>query len=89
MKYYLCKFMKNDPQLSMTNTYDVVGHICTIYSDDDLLEIPSYLIKDYYEIKEILDEYNCEDIILDPITEDEFNNEWKNVEHLYINKRNM
>lgn len=90
MRYYLGKlmyYMSDDP-----------GAICEgwaasvlIKSDDDLKEVKPYELNNYYEIRELLDNNDCEEIHLVEIDEDEYNDYMEDVkngkmESLFINR---
>lgn len=71
---------------------DEVTETILIQSDDDLTEVKPYLLNEYYEIKELLEQYDCERLNLEEIDEEEYKEEWEQdiqeekVISLFINK---
>lgn len=90
MYYFLCKFLYvGDRSGFSANIPDEVGHLCIIKSDVNLNEIKISLVKQHYEIQELLDNNDCEDINLIEITEEELNTEYYGLEVLIINKSDL
>ena len=74
MKYYLghlCYCPDTDHGVP-----DEVAETILIQSDDDLTEVKPYLLNEYYEIKELLEQYDCERLKLEEIDEEEYEEEW-------------
>lgn len=90
MYYFLCKFMYvSDRSRFSANIPDECGHQCIIESDANLDEIKVSLLKQHYEIQELLENYDCEDITLIKITKEELNTEYYDLEVLTINKTDL
>lgn len=90
MYYFLCKFIYvSDRSRFSANIPDECGHQCIIESDVNLDEIKISLLKQYYEIQEQLENNDCEEIILEEITEEELNTEYYDLEVLTINKADL
>ena len=74
MKYYLghlCYCLDADHGVP-----DEVAETILIQSDDDLIEVKPYLLNEYYEIKELLEQHDCEELHLEEIDEEEYEEEW-------------
>ena len=89
MKYYLGKLCYCPD--ADHGVPDEVAETILIQSDDDLTEVKPYLLNEYYEIKELLEQHDCEELHLDEIDEEEYNEYTEDVKNgkivsLYINK---
>lgn len=88
--YYLCRFMyASDRSKFSANIPDQCGHQCIIKSDVNLNEVKVSQLKQYYEIKELLENNDCEDIILEELTEEDVKTEYYNLEIISINKADL
>ena len=89
MKYYLGKLCYCPD--ADHGVPDEVAETILIQSDDDLTEVKPYLLNEYYEIKELLEQHDCEELHLEEIDEEEYNEYMEDVKNgkivsLYINK---
>lgn len=90
MKYYLGKLMyygEEEPGALC----DQWGATVLIKSDDDLTEVRQSELENYYEIQEELIKNNCEELHLEEIDKDEYDEYVEDVKigkivSLYINK---
>ena len=90
MYYFLCKFLYvGDRSRFSANIPDEVGHLCIIKSDTNLDEIKHSILKQHYEIQELLSDNDCEDINLVEIIEEELNTEYYDLDVLVINKSDL
>lgn len=90
MYYFLCEFLYvGDRSRFSANIPDERGYLCIIKSDVNLNEIKISLVKQHYEIQELLDNNDCEDINLVEITKEELNTEYYDLEVLVINKSDL
>ena len=74
MKYYLgklCYTANIDREIC-----DNVAEIILIQSDDDLTEVHQGELEKYYEIQELLEQNDCEELHLEEIDEKEYEEEW-------------
>lgn len=83
MNFYTCQF------LYAANKPDQVGHLCIIQSDINLLDVKPYILKEQWQIKELLDEHDCEDIRLEEVTIDDVKDDYYDVEVIVINKKDL
>lgn len=74
MKYYLGKLCYC-PNIDH-GVPDEVAETILIQSDDDLTEVKPYLLNKYYEIQELLEQHDCEELHLEEIDEEEYEEEW-------------
>lgn len=89
MKYYLGKLCYTADV--NTGICDDVAEIILIQSDDDLTEVYQDELEKYYEIQELLEQNDCEELHLEEIDEEEYNEYMEDVKNgkivsLYINK---
>ena len=74
--YYLCKLMYvGDRSSHSANIPDQCAEQVILQSDINLEDIPIYKIKDYYDIKELLEQNDCETIQIEPLTIEEYTDE--------------
>lgn len=85
MNFYTCQFL----YAVDNNIPDQVGHLCIIQSDINLLDIKSSQLKEQWQIKELLDEHDCEDIRLEEVTIDDVKDDYYDVEVIVINKKDL
>lgn len=85
MNFYTCQFL----YAVDNNIPDQVGHLCIIQSDINLLDIKSSQLKEQWQIKELLDENDCEDIRLEEVTIDDVKDDYYDVEVIVINKKDL
>jgi len=74
MKYYLgklCYATNIDREIC-----DNIAEIILIQSDDDLTEVHQSELEKYYEIQELLEQNDCEELHLEEIDEKEYEEEW-------------
>lgn len=84
MYYFTCKFTSGRDKFSN------VAKTCLIKSDINLKEdVSTTELKDYYEIEEILDDYDCENIYLDEISKEEYNERKNKMDKLCINSKDL
>lgn len=84
MHFYTCQFL-----YAVANKPDQVGHLCIIQSDINLLDIQPNILKEQWQIKELLDEHDCEDIRLEEVTVDDVKDDYYDVEVIVINKKDL
>lgn len=90
MYFYVCELLYvGDTSKHSANIPDQVGHICIIQSDIDLTEVKLSLIKDNYQIQEMLDEHDCEAIRLEEIDFEEVKDDYSDEELIIINKKDL
>lgn len=85
MNFYTCQFL----YAVDNNKPDQVGYLCIIQSDINLLDIKSSQLKEQWQIKELLDEHDCEDIRLEEVTIDDVKDDYYDVEVIVINKKDL
>ena len=72
MKYFLVEFLYvSDKSSHSANIPDSVGHKCLVDSDIDLSEISVGLLREVGEIRRRLEEYDCEDLRVTELEDDE------------------
>ena len=90
MYIFICEFLYvSDTSSHSANIPDETGYLCIIKSDCDLRTIKPAILKDYYEIKELLIDHDCEDIKLTEINEETYKEEYAKTEVLYINEYDL
>ena len=90
MYTYLCRFLYiGDTSRHSANIPDEVGHICLINSDSkELEEIDTYKLSKHWEIKELLDEYDCERVSLLLLSDDDIS-EYSDIDTIIINIKDL
>ena len=90
MRFYTCELLYiSDTSSHSANIPDTVGYTCIIQSDTDLEKVNPWLIKEIDEIKELLDEYDCEDIRLEEIDFEDAKDDYADEELIVINENDL